>query len=55
MIYSRLVMIALIVLLIIYYVMVVLHFFGVIKITNKDMSFNKAMIPFYYWMVSQKK
>lgn len=53
MIYSRLVMLAVFVLLATYYSMIVLHQFGVIKITNRKVSFNKAVIPFYYWIVSQ--
>lgn len=55
MIYSRLVMLAVIVLLVTYYIMIVLHQFGIIKITNKNVKFNKAVIPFYYWIVSQEK
>ena len=53
MIYSRLVMLAVFALLVTYYSMIVLHQFGVIKITNRKVSFNKAVIPFYYWIVSQ--
>lgn len=55
MVYSRLVMAVLIVLLMTYYVMIVLHLFKVIKITNRDVVFSKVLIPFYYWIVSQNK
>lgn len=55
MVYSRLVMAVLTVLLMTYYVMIVLHLFKVIKITNRDVVFGKALIPFYYWIVSQNK
>lgn len=55
MIYSRLIAAVLTVLLMAYYVMIVLHLFKVIKITNRDVTFGKALIPFYYWIVSQNK
>lgn len=55
MIYSRLIMAVLTALLMTYYVMIVLHLFKVIKITNRDVVFSKALIPFYYWIVSQNK
>lgn len=50
MIYWRLLMTALIVLAALYYIMVVLHCFGAIKLTEKKISFIKAVIPFFYWI-----
>lgn len=51
MLYSRLILGAIVVLLIIYYVMVVGQLFGGWKITNSKIKFNKLIIPFFYWMV----
>ena len=50
MIYWRLLVSGLIVLAALYYFMVVLHCFGLISLTKKDVSFIKAIIPFFYWI-----
>lgn len=50
MIYYRLLITAIIVLAALYYIMVVLHCFKVIKLTEKDITFLKCVIPFYYWI-----
>ena len=51
MIYWRLLVSGLIVLGALYYFMVVLHCFGIISLTKKNVKFIKAVIPFYYWIV----
>lgn len=51
MLYAKLILGAIVVLLIIYYVMIVGQLFGSWEITNKKIKFNKLIIPFYYWMV----
>jgi len=48
--YYRLLIGAIIVLAFIYYVMVALHSFGLISITQREIKFTKAIIPFYYWI-----
>lgn len=53
MIYTRLIMIALIVLMFIYYAMVIGQLSGWWKITNRKMKFVNLCVPFYYWVVSQ--
>lgn len=53
MIYTRFILIAIIVLLFIYYVMVVGQLFGAVKVTNRPIKFVNLCIPFYYWVVSQ--
>lgn len=50
MIYARLILIAFVVLLALYYAMVVGQLFGWFFITRKDMTFLKLLIPFYYWI-----
>jgi len=50
MIYWRLFITAIVVLAALYYIMVVLHCFGLISLTKKEMGFTKAIIPFYYWI-----
>ena len=50
MIYWRLLVSGVIVLAALYYFMVVLHCFGLISLTKKDISFIKAIIPFFYWV-----
>lgn len=51
MLYTKLILGALVILLIIYYIMIVGQLFGIIKITNKSVKFTKLIIPFYYWVV----
>jgi len=48
--YYKLFIAAVIVLAALYYLMVVLHNFGVISLTKREMKFIKAIIPFYYWI-----
>lgn len=50
MIYYRILISAIIVLAALYYVMVVLHCFGLISLSKKKVTFIKAIIPFYYWI-----
>lgn len=52
MLYAKLILGAIVVLLIIYYVMIVGQTVLVVgKLPNKKIKFNKLIIPFYYWMV----
>ena len=51
MLYIKLLLGAIIVLLIIYYVMIIGQLFGGWKITDKQINFNKLIIPFFYWVV----
>ena len=39
----------LILLLGIYYITIFLHVIGIIKLTKKELSLNKSIIPFWYW------
>jgi len=34
----------------IYYLTIVLHIIGLIKLTKQDLSLNKSIIPFWYWL-----
>lgn len=54
MIYARIILGAFILLASIYYAMVLGQLFGVCKITQRQITFTKLCIPFYYWIVSQK-
>lgn len=50
MLYTRVILVAFVVLLIIYYFMVIGQLFGGWKITNKKIKMSKLIVPFYYWM-----
>lgn len=50
MLYYKLFISGVIVLATVYYIMIVLQSFGIISITNKEIKFSKAIIPFYYWI-----
>ncbi len=50
MIYARLIFLAFMLLATIYYIMIVGQLFGLWKITVRKISFNKLIIPFYYWI-----
>nr|DAN43825.1 MAG TPA: hypothetical protein [Caudoviricetes sp.] len=39
-------------LLAIYYSMLVLQLFGVIKFTNRKITVTRCLIPFYYWVTN---
>ena len=45
---TRLIFIALIVLVLIYYIVAILQYFGAIKFTKKKITFIRTLIPFYY-------
>lgn len=55
MIYLRFIYSVLIPLLAFYYVLICAHVLGVCKVTNRKVTFLKALIPFYYLIVSQNK
>ena len=52
MIWIRLIIIIIALLAAIYYSILILHCFGVVKITNRKLSFGRMIVPFYYWIVS---
>lgn len=54
MIYARIILGALTLLIAVYYAMVVGQLFGAWKITQRQFTFTKLCVPFYYWIVSQK-
>ena len=39
----------LIILLGIYYITIFLHIVGILKLSKKELSLNKSIIPFWYW------
>lgn len=51
MIYSKLILGAIVVLFIIYYIMMIGQLIGIWKVTDAEIKFNKLIIPFFYWMV----
>ena len=51
MLYTKVILGAIIVLIVIYYIMVIGQLFGGWKITDKQINFNKLIVPFYYWAV----
>lgn len=55
MIYARLLSITLIPLAAVYYLLCVLQLFGVIRFTKANITFPKALIPFYYFIYQPNK
>lgn len=53
MIWLRILILAFAYLCIMYYVMLVLQLFGCIKFTNRNMTFLRCMLPFYFWVMPQ--
>lgn len=51
MLYARIILIAFILLLVLYYAMVVGQLFGLFKMTSRKIKFSGLIIPFYYWIV----
>ena len=35
----------------IYYITIFLHVVGLLKLTKKELSLNKSIIPFWYWFI----
>ncbi len=54
MIAFRIICIVIMLLLAIYYGMLVLHLFGVIRFTNRKITASRCLIPFYYWVADPK-
>lgn len=54
MIYTRFILGAIVILIIVYYIMVVGHLFGRWKMTKRGIEFSKLCVPFYYWIVPQE-
>jgi hypothetical protein len=52
MIWIRLIVMALGFLLGIYYWMLIAHIWGPISFTNRNITFGRCLIPFYYWIAS---
>lgn len=50
MIYLRVLIIVIALLFVVYYISVISQILGVSKITDKQISFIKAIIPFHYWL-----
>lgn len=50
MIYTRVILVLLIILILVYYTMIVAHLSGVINLTERKITFGKLCIPFYYWI-----
>ena len=50
MIWFRLLTLLVIYIAIAYYAMVLLHCLGMIKFTNRKITFGRLIIPFYYWI-----
>lgn len=55
MIYLRIIIIALNVLLLVYYATVIAQSVGLIQFTKRDIVFKRAIIPFYYWVAPEQK
>lgn len=55
MLYTKLILGAVVILLIIYYIMVVGQLCDALKFTNRQIKFKKLVIPFYYWVDMEKK
>ena len=54
MLYARILLVALIPMLVVYYLFCVGQLFGLLKFTQREINFGKAMIPFYYFIKSKK-
>lgn len=52
MIYARIILVILLPLLLFYYITVGLQIAGLIRFFEGEMTFKKALIPFYYWIKS---
>lgn len=50
MIYIRVLTVVFILLFAIYYASVIMQVLGLTKVTDKEIKFIKAIIPFYYWL-----
>ena len=50
MIYTRVILVLLIILILVYYAMIVAHLSGVINLTERKITFGKLCIPFDYWI-----
>ena len=48
----RLLIMAVVTLLAVYYLMVILQLFGVLSMTNRKFIFTRCITPFYYWIAS---
>ena len=55
MIWARLVMTIIVLVALVYYAMLVLHCFGLIKFTARKVSFWRVITPFYYWIAPYKE
>lgn len=50
MIYLRVIIVFFALLVLFYYISVICQIFGISNFTDKEIKFNKAIIPFYYWL-----
>ena len=50
MIWIRLIITILVLTALVYYAMLILHCFGLIKFTGRRITFGRCIVPFYYWI-----
>lgn len=55
MIYARVLSVAILILLVSYYVMIIGQLFGLWKLTDRKIGFSSLCVPFYYWIVPQQE
>ena len=55
MVWIRLLIILLVLVAMVYYAMLIMHCFGVIKFTSRKINFGRMIIPFYYWLMPSKE
>jgi len=46
----KIIIIVALLLYIIYYITIALQYFGLVKISNRDFTFIRCLIPFYFWI-----
>ena len=52
MIFIKLIISILVLIALVYYAMLILHCFGIIKFTDRRITFSRCLVPFYYWIAS---
>ena len=55
MIWIRVFITILVVIMLIYYAMLILQIVGLIKFTNRDIRFSRAVVPFWYWIMPENE
>lgn len=54
MIYAKVLFILMFSLLMVYYIMVIGHLFGWLRLTKSEIELSRLFIPFYYWKQEKK-